>query len=338
MKFLFFDLECSNCFNGNNKVCEYGAVLTDENFKIIAQYDIPMNPGNGRDCRFDTSIYKRDPDFDWAYDFDYYYSCPYFSSFYAQIRKMMEDEDVIVFGYSVDNDIRYLYSACEQYNLKQINFKTFDVQLIKREYSKAKQEVKGLKGAFLEFYEKKELSKLVPHLSRDDAKMTMMVFKAICNKMEMTPFEILDLCENCSYDSNKHISDYLTRKEDRKLHPEKYIKESKNQTNHKCQVTWGNFYKEYLDKLDNEESLGKIVTISSKLKENMDDLSSAINTIKDNGLIASDKIDGSDFIVVLDENDKERLNSCLKRQCNGKMVMLQDFKNLFKEEKACYLI
>lgn len=52
MKYLFFDIECSNCFNGVGKMCEFGYVLTDENFKIIKMDDIPMSPGKGRECRF----------------------------------------------------------------------------------------------------------------------------------------------------------------------------------------------------------------------------------------------------------------------------------------------
>lgn len=217
MKFLFFDMECSNCFGGNNKVCEYGAILTDEKFKIIAEYDMPMNPGFDKSCRFDKSIYKRDPDFKWAYSLNHYFRCPKFPKFYNKIKKLMEDEEVIVFGYAVDNDIRYLYSACEQYNLDQIKFKTYDIQLIKEAYSKTKQEVRGLKGAFFELCDYRELFNLISHLSRDDAKMAMLVFKGICNKMEMTPFEIMELCDNCLYDSDKYMSEFLSRKESKLL-------------------------------------------------------------------------------------------------------------------------
>ena len=45
MKYLFFDIECSNCHGGIGKMCEFGYVLTDENFNIISQDDIPMSPG-----------------------------------------------------------------------------------------------------------------------------------------------------------------------------------------------------------------------------------------------------------------------------------------------------
>jgi hypothetical protein len=53
MKYLFFDVECYNCHNGIGKICEFGYILTDENFKILAKDDIPMSPGRGHWNRFD---------------------------------------------------------------------------------------------------------------------------------------------------------------------------------------------------------------------------------------------------------------------------------------------
>ena len=38
MKYLFFDIECANRLN---KICEFGYVLTDENFNILKK-DLKM--------------------------------------------------------------------------------------------------------------------------------------------------------------------------------------------------------------------------------------------------------------------------------------------------------
>ena len=35
MKYLFFDLEYATSKGGNIKICEFGFVITDENFKIL---------------------------------------------------------------------------------------------------------------------------------------------------------------------------------------------------------------------------------------------------------------------------------------------------------------
>lgn len=320
MKYLFFDLECSNCFGGNNKVCEFGAILADENFNIVKRMDMPMNPGSGRACRFDMSIYKRDPEFDWAYDFDYYFSSPRFPAFYKKIKEVMEAEDTIVFGYAVDNDIRYLNSACKQYNLEPISYVAYDIQLIKRAYKKEKQEIRGLKGAFIELCGSQKLLGLVPHLSMDDAKMTMMVFKQICENMQMSVDEVIALCSECKYDSIQYIKEYEFRQEDKLLHPEKYIRSRKPKD--KCQVVWRNFYREYESQLQKEESIGRIVTISSELKSDMDTLNEALDYIKTNNLVAYDKVTGSDYLIVLDDNDQKRLLSKLKYPFNGQIIKL----------------
>ena len=40
MKYLFFDIECSN----GHDICSFGYCLTDEKFKIIKKEDIVINP------------------------------------------------------------------------------------------------------------------------------------------------------------------------------------------------------------------------------------------------------------------------------------------------------
>ena len=97
MKYLFFDVECSNCHNGIGKLCEFGYVLTDEKFNILAKDDIPMSPGKGHWSRFDLTGRKSERDLVLSYDYDYYYAQPEFPSFYARIKKLMCDKDTICF-------------------------------------------------------------------------------------------------------------------------------------------------------------------------------------------------------------------------------------------------
>ena len=42
--YLFFDIECANCFNGEGKMCSFGYVLTDADFNILDSQDLVMNP------------------------------------------------------------------------------------------------------------------------------------------------------------------------------------------------------------------------------------------------------------------------------------------------------
>lgn len=66
MKYLFFDIECSNCFNGVGKMCEFGYVLTDEDFNTIKCDDMPMSPGKGYDFRFHLKGRKNEKDLELA--------------------------------------------------------------------------------------------------------------------------------------------------------------------------------------------------------------------------------------------------------------------------------
>ena len=320
MKYLFFDLECSNCYGGIGKVCEFGAILTDDKFNIISKFDIPMSPGK-KSGGFDKSIYKRDPDFDWAYSWDYYYRCNEFPKFYQRIKELLEDGDTKVFGYAVDNDIRYLSQTCERYDLEPIQFDVYDVRLIKKDYKKGKQEIRGLKGACLELCDFMEILSLTPHLARDDAKMTMMVLRAICNNLYVSIEDIIELCPNSKLNSKEYMEGYLYRKEDKILHPEKYVRKSKTHPKDECQVAWGEFYRQYDDSVKNNN----VVTISSRLKEDMSILNSVIDTIKQKEYIASDKINNSNYLIVLDEDDKKRMENIFKYPYNGTIVLLNEF-------------
>ena len=54
MKYLFFDIECANCFNNIGKICEFGYVMTDEKFKVLDKNLILINPNT----KFDWYVAK----------------------------------------------------------------------------------------------------------------------------------------------------------------------------------------------------------------------------------------------------------------------------------------
>ena len=314
MKYLFFDLECSNCFGGIGKVCEFGAVLTDENFNILRQYDIPMSPGKERSCRFDKNIFKRDPSFGYAYSFDYYFEQPEFPFYYSEIKELIEDTDTIIFGYAVENDIAYLNASCARYNLDSISYTAYDLKKIKSLYSNIKQKVKGLKGAFIDMCGKELLVYIQPHLARDDAKMAMMILKSICDKTGYNVNELCELCCECTRDSNaKNVKNTNKSIFCKKIKPS-------------IQKRWGEYSRNHINELTESHNLGKRVTISSKLKEDEDNFDSIINLINEKNFVPSDKINSSDYLVCVDEADIERIKFCLKYPYEGKIITVKDFE------------
>ena len=57
MKYLFFDIECANCYNNCAKIFSLGYLITDEKFNVLHEKeDVLINP---RD-RFDWYVAKDD--------------------------------------------------------------------------------------------------------------------------------------------------------------------------------------------------------------------------------------------------------------------------------------
>ena len=316
MKYLFFDIECSNCFSNKNKICEFGYVLTDENYNVLRKEAIPMSPGDkrNREDRFDESIYEREPDFQWAYDYNYYFECPRFPHFYEKIKKLIEDEDTMVFGYSVDNDIRYLESEFKRYKLDYFNYKVCDVQRIMNYYSKEKEKVNGLKNTFLKLCPATERTMVQSHLSRDDAYMSMRILQEMLKNLDVSVKEIIELCPNAYYDANEYLVKYNKGKKSKNKN-----RKTKKDRDEK-QVMWGDFYRSYSEQVDKEESKGRVCTISREIKTDKNILINTMDYIKYNDFVACDSLSKSDYIIVLDEEDMERLMRIFKKPFNGKFI------------------
>ena len=142
MKYLFFDVECSNCYDGFGKLCEFGYVLTDDKFTILAMDDIPMSPGRGKLGEFNLTGRKKGKDIQLAYDDEYYYEQPEFPHFYMRLKKLMCDRDTICFAYSMSNDLRYINYTCERYKLEPLNYDCYDVQMMVSKHLKRKGQMK----------------------------------------------------------------------------------------------------------------------------------------------------------------------------------------------------
>ena len=312
MKYLFFDIECSNCFNGIGKICEFGYVLTDENFNIIKQDDIPMSPGKGRDNRFYLKGRKHEKDIELAYDYDDYFKQPEFYKFYDRIKKIMEDPDTICFAFSMENDINHLYNACTRYKLEPLNYICYDVQLFVKKYLE-KKNLMSLKNACHEIVGPHSTVQLQEHLSRDDAKMEMMIFEAICILQQVKSIELL---KDLSFAKTNSI-EFIKR-----------IKETKEKK--KLKKAGQDLYNSLVSsdlELDNLENIGKRYIIGGAIKSDLDTLKATIEMIKSNGGILSKQIDKSDYFIVYDENNKRNVIKNFKHPFECQILTYQEFKN-----------
>jgi len=317
MRYLFFDIEASD---GNYGICEFGFVITDTNFKPLLRKIYLINPKKP----FSTEGRPGRPDVKLFYPKEKYLESPIFADVYDNIKFALEQKDIKVFGHSVGNDINYLRKACDRYRLPYIKFDAFDVQKMFSYFAKERTKFASLGSVVEELVPKEEYENLAEHRSVDDAYLTMLTMKAMCNELAFTADEMIEACPGCEIISKDLIERVKTKEKDKREHPELYNKDGKRCS--EAQVLWGDFYRSHLSLLDKEESIGKICGISMKLKDSVETITKTINLIKERGLVAYDKITGADFLIVLDEEDKQRILTCLKHPFNGKIVLLKDFE------------
>ncbi len=185
MNYLFFDIECANCDNGNGKICSFGYVLCDECFNIKEYTDLVINPK----AKFKLRSFGNKKYIELAYPEETFLSAPPFPYFYEKIKSMLCAEDTLIFGYAPENDASFLRSEFERYDLKEVDFTFYDVQrLFKATVDTEDGNLCSLSSACETLNIDTEF---ITHKSCDDAFATMLVLKEICARLGKTPAEIV---------------------------------------------------------------------------------------------------------------------------------------------------
>lgn len=321
MRFVFFDIECANCFNNIGKICEFGYVITDENFKVIYKDEIPMSPGKGKENRFYLKGRKNREDLELAYDESFYFSQNEFPHFYNEIKKILGSEDTICFAYAMENDISYITSTCNRYHLPIIEFKCYDIQELVRKYYNSTRNLK-LKVAAEKLVGPHCLVNIQQHLSRDDAYLTMEVFEAICALKNKTSLEILEE-EKSSIVNNIHeyCSNLLRRSE---IAKEKEIERRNKKT---INETFEKYFKENEELIPLENYAGKKYAISGFAKKDLETLNSIIDKFKQRKLKLVRGTIEADIMIVDDEESIKLFNEKTKGKFDGEFILLKDFLN-----------
>ncbi|MCK9169430.1 MAG: exonuclease domain-containing protein [Treponema sp.] len=168
--YLFFDIECANCFNGEGKMCSFGYVVTDCSFTVIDSQDIVMNPQS----EFDWYLFSPKNRCPLAYSKEYFRRQHTFEDWYKPIKELLTASYRKIIGFSSTNDVNFVITACKRYGLPLINFAAYDAEPM---LNNANGERKGLE-AWAEYYHI-DTTELRAHRSCDDAMMTMLVVKAL---------------------------------------------------------------------------------------------------------------------------------------------------------------
>jgi DNA polymerase III epsilon subunit-like protein len=189
MRYLFFDIECANCFDGKGKICSFGYVLTDENFTVLKKEDWVMNPR----ARFYLTSRKSGEDIELFYTKSQFRHAPTFPHFYEAIRALLCAPDQIVIGHAVANDVKFICDECERYALPHFPYAFFDSQKIFCQYKEVKNQV-ALDKIIAEF----GLEPATLHKSDDDALMTMWATRALCRVHECDLPTLIERYPTCS--------------------------------------------------------------------------------------------------------------------------------------------
>ncbi len=171
MEYLFFDIECANCFDGKGKICSFGFVRTDQSFQVLQKEDWIINPR----ARFYLAGRKGAEDITLAYPQSRFRRAPSFPAFYEKIKALLCAPDQIVVGHAVSNDVKFLLDECERYHLPPFSYSFFDSQKLYREYKQLANQV-SLEKIIADF----GITPVVLHKSDDDALMTMWATRQLC--------------------------------------------------------------------------------------------------------------------------------------------------------------
>ena len=220
MKYLFFDIECANCDNGNGKICSFGYVLTDEAFNILEYKDLLIDPK----AKFKLRGYGKKKYIELAYPEAAFFASPPFTYYYETIKAMLTAEDTLIFGYAPENDASFLRSEFERYSLAEVDFTFYDVQrLFKAIIDTEDKNLCSLSHAC-------EILQIdtafITHKSCDDAFATMLVLKQLCNTTSKSVTELLNDFPIIKGELNKGEinANYFKPKAELKPGEENYIK------------------------------------------------------------------------------------------------------------------
>ena len=194
MKYLFFDIECSD----GKHVCSFGYVLTDVNFVVLEKRDILMNP----EAIFHTGAWskakreknEKDRGITLAYPKEYFLNAPKFPAFYDHIKRLLTDEDTRVIGFACDNDARFIMWATERYKLDFINYTLYDMQRAFREYKELTSQP-ALEKALEDL--SVDVSEHVAHRSDEDAEVTMLIAKGLTERLKISLEDLLSKYPSC---------------------------------------------------------------------------------------------------------------------------------------------
>ena len=247
MKYCFFDIECANCFKDNNgvsrgKICEFGYLITDENFNKIESAEYIINPK----APFDEYVLNNML----AYPKQVYLSAQDYNTIYDKIKRIFELDEIIFIGHTIDADAKYLNDEALRYKKTYFNYKFYDAKYMYSDYSNIKKSV-GLEKISQTFGNK---TRHHEHRAEDDAFTTMLIVKEMCEKLDMDLMSLIEFSEDCA---GQTIDGKITTIAREKAQAKREERE-RNGTDHSNSLYSDNYIK-FMQFLDGVKRQGEII-------------------------------------------------------------------------------
>ena len=323
MRYLFFDIEAAD---GNYKICEFGLVICDANMNPILKKLYLINPKGS----FNLTGRKDQRDLHLSFTEEQYRASPEFDDVYENIRFALEQKDIMILGHSVSNDIRFLDKACNRYRLPKIKYIAYDVQKMFSYFSKERKKYAALENVVEELIPLEQRKDLIDHRSVDDAYMTMLIFKAMIKELNVTPEQMIELCEGCKFDSIEYIKtvEEKQRIKNEKAHAKALLRKSgiKDEKG----LGWA-LYREEAKKNEGHELeselIGKRYAVTNRLKDEPDILEKVIDFIKENKLYLVFSMKYCDYLIAFDEENIQAIKTTFRKEQNFKILTVDELLN-----------
>ncbi len=299
MRYLFFDIECAD---GMFAICEFGYVICDENFKITHKRNILINPRS----KFRLTNRKKSKDLALTYPIEEYIKHNEFNEFYDNIKFLLTQKNIKIFGYAVNNDISFLFRDTLRYNLKLFDFSCYDVQKMLNIFSSNNNASTSLEKAYTNLV--KDKVDIKHHHALCDAYKSMLIFKAMVEALDTSVEQFISLC------SSSFINALSS-----------WNKTQKNEQNKRQKRKWDKFVSSYKNKIDND----KTIYVSDLIYLNDKQFEVITKYIKDNNLIPTKSISAC-YLVFLDEKEKNKRLIKIKEFIKGEILIYQDILNKMK--------
>jgi DNA polymerase III epsilon subunit-like protein len=165
-------------------MCSFGYVVVNEKFDLVEKQEILINP----EMPFKLSRDGFDPNVKLAHSREEFCSAPVFPLVYDCVAKQFSAPNRKFLGHGVFNDKRFLRIACFDYQKPCPDFIAYDTQEIYRRFAKEK-DARSLEKIAVAL--NVDIAKMELHKSCDDAQISMLAVKAICEKKNCTIDELL---------------------------------------------------------------------------------------------------------------------------------------------------